>query len=1642
MRTVTTLAALLLFVLPATASPGAPGGPAAPPAQTWVVTSGGDTDDNTCDAAHCTLREAINHANFFAGADRITFAIPTSQPGQEVAIVVMSDLPGITEAVEIDGFTQNGATVPGANGSGGVWRVNVTRGSTTKSGIAFDVRTSTVTIRGLAIKGFSFGVLVGYQDPGTGVTSAVNDVVVTQNLIGFGPTTAACGTGNPTGNDIGVALRYEARRAVVTKNFIGCNNRGVWIGAGGARAAQITENWIGARPGQGGFPVPVGNTGSGVELASGTIRGTLVSLNLVMNNANGVNLLTGDSTDVFRNNFAANTANGVRVAIANAFAPNNQIRVRGNGFGLFSALPGFTASANAAGRNGRGVLIENTSRIVVGGTTAADRNVLAYSTGPGVEITGATATNNRIIGNYIGTGTNGEGNVNAGNWGGGVVIRGGVDNVIADNEPDPVGPIAARAHGVAVIGAFNTLIKGNRIGVSASGAISGQGNHGYGIYLERAVDTRIGQVGTDAVGARNEIAGNRFGGVQIGASAAEAGGTSSGNTVGFNAIYRNGDANGNGLGIDLGGDGVTPNDAGDADDGPNFLMNAPQITGATLNANGLVVTGTMPAEASTTYTLRFFVSPEADPSGSGEGQTPIGAPFTVQASGTGVLTFTSPAFSGVTAGGFVTATATHPRGETGEFSNAFRVRAQGELVVNSTASGSDGACTPVGTGNGCTLHEAIVAANQNPDENTITFDLPPSATAITLTTSLSTISAPVRIDGFSQAGAVRPDASGRGGRPGVTLIGGALGAGTDGFQISGSGVFISGFTLLRFSGAAVNMFGPAANGNAVFGNYIGTTPSSTNCAEGHGNGTGVIVVGGAARNSIGVLPLFGATPAPNVIGCNTTGVRIEGGDGNGVVLNTIGTRASGTTLLDLRNAVNVVVRGGATGTLVVGNDVAYGSGVEVRGASGSTISANSIGHATTGVLLDNAPETKLWANGIGWATFSLSLGTSTYRLAPNQTGVRISQSANVLVGDSSPERRNLISGNTGKGISASDPATTGLRIIGNYIGADATGKAGPGNGNEGIFLNRPPAAQIGGSDPAEMNVIVRSGTSSGGDAELGAGIHLFESHGTVIAGNNVGTGLDGEELGNAAAGILVVRSRNVRIGGTTTATTRNVIFHNGGAGIQIGRNRAETETRGVTVAQNWINNNGGLGVDLGGDGRTPNDPGDRDDGPNGLANAPVILRAFPDAGGIKVTGSFDGRPAASGTVGRLYTFQAYVGIPDARGDVEGLFYVGAPFTARADARTGRVYFGSNPLPGLAADAQITLIATDDEGNSSEFSQPQRAGTETARIKVTHGIAGASSVAIDVYISPASGSNTTRQPLALNLRYLKESASYAEVSPGQYVIDAFVAGTNNLIYTNRTRGNFQVEAGDVRMVFIGDPEGPRPPGTDAPPVFVAPKYVAIAPRGGAHDGGSTAQAAVEVFIVHGIPDGPPITVVVKETGQVLAQNLPLGQAGDLVTLEAGPATLEVRRAADNTVLRTARFDFTGQEGGVLPILVSGFLSPPPGRTVPPVEVRAVEGTTTVAVDDGPLAPPDALLLAATPNPVRGATLVRYALPQAARVRLALYDALGREVVVLADADVAAGHHAVPLAGPALAPGVYVLRLAAGAHVQTARLVVTR
>lgn len=74
---------------------------------TFIVNSISDSDDGTCDFAHCSLREAIHAANNAAGADTITFSLMPS------ATITLSgsQLPLITDTLTIDGGTAVNLTI-------------------------------------------------------------------------------------------------------------------------------------------------------------------------------------------------------------------------------------------------------------------------------------------------------------------------------------------------------------------------------------------------------------------------------------------------------------------------------------------------------------------------------------------------------------------------------------------------------------------------------------------------------------------------------------------------------------------------------------------------------------------------------------------------------------------------------------------------------------------------------------------------------------------------------------------------------------------------------------------------------------------------------------------------------------------------------------------------------------------------------------------------------------------------------------------------------------------------------------------------------------------------------------------------------------------------------------------------------------------------------------------------------------------------------------------------------------------------------------------------------------------------------------------------------------------------------------------
>src|SRR3954464_1306756 len=201
------------------------------------------------------------------------------------------------------------------------------------------------------------------------------------------------------------------------------------------------------------------------------------------------------------------------------------------------------------------------------------------------------------------------------------------------------------------------------------------------------------------------------------------------------------------------------------------------------------------------------------------------------------------------------------------------------------------------------------------------------------------------------------------------------------------------------------------------------------------------------------------------------------------------------------------------------------------------------------------------------------------------------------------------------------PLTSGLRrarVQNNYIGTDVTGAAALPNGGGVVVVG--PGVIIGGTDaPSTPNPDGTPGpvvyTSAGNviSGNKGNGVMVADTAGSaatapLIGANRIGVAANSDAaLGNGRHGVFLLNTSNVSVTGLASdpGSFANTIAYNGGDGVQV----AGATSRGDRVSGNRIFSNGGLGIDLGGDGVTPNDPLDGDAGPNGLQNFPVITAA-------------------------------------------------------------------------------------------------------------------------------------------------------------------------------------------------------------------------------------------------------------------------------------------------------------------------------------------------------------------------------------------------------------------------------------------------
>jgi uncharacterized repeat protein (TIGR01451 family) len=496
-------------------------------------------------------------------------------------------------------------------------------------------------------------------------------------------------------------------------------------------------------------------------------------------------------------------------------------------------------------------------------------------------------------------------------------------------------------------------------------------------------------------------------------------------------------------------------------------------------------------------------------------------------------------------------------------------------------------------------------------------------------------------------------------------LGGTLGNDGEGILIHNGAKLnkIQSNTIAGNKKDGVRISGINTDNNIVVENRIGVRANAPLANEKNG----VVIEDQAKDNEIGRISTSGFGYSNYISGNKENGVLItgEGTDRNFVRNNQIGTNSDGDAALPGQLQQN--------GVLI--NDKAKDNHI------GSLDLGNLIsGNNQNGVLITGAGTDK---NGVG---FNLIGTDPSARIAvPNMlNGVSVEASAKENeIGASFAGNLfgNVISGNNVNGVLITGSGTDNNEVGANKIGTDGTGDNPVPNKANGVAIQ----------DKAKRNII-------------GLGAQL-QNNGNVICGNTVngvlitGEGTDHNEVWwNFFT--LPANLHGIAIGDNAKHNNigLNAITQQKGNGIII----TGAGTTNNFITRNGIADNVGIGIDLGNDGPTLNDPPenvDSDTGPNQLQNFPEILSA--DSKGV-IKGVLKSAPV---TTYRIEFFQN--GVCDPTGFGEGGNFINSIEVLTDDF--GLAEFTANLGP-LNVDDVITATATDitetsagPENNTSEFS---------------------------------------------------------------------------------------------------------------------------------------------------------------------------------------------------------------------------------------------------------------------------------------------------------------------------------------------------
>lgn len=510
------------------------------------------------------------------------------------------------DGIEVEG------TSPGTRIVGNF--IGLDKGSTTDRGNTGNgVRTSTA-------------LLVGGAEPGA------------RNII----------SGN-TQNGVLIALS-GAHFSEVKGNYIGLNAAGtmripndldgVQIFGAGAVTIGGTEGVTVGGPCTGACNVITGNGDDGIEVAPDSqnngYTGNYIAGNFIGTNPTGTGLVTtagvsgnaksgirirvsgtwvGGTTPAERNIISGNQADSTTATYGIVVLNSTESLIYGNYIG--TDVTGSSAVPNKSG----GILMQAPNN-KIGDLGPQFRNVISGNNGFGIEVSGSGTNAVRILGNYVGV--NAAGTNPLPNVGDGIRLNGAKNNFIGDRNELGRNIISGNTgDGIEITGAEaeGNRVQTNYIGVNATntGAIPNGGN---GVRVTTGAKRNL--IGLDAaddpktIRFYNIIANNGLAGIAVESSAL------TGMALMNNIIRDNG-----GLGIDLGAAGVTLNDPGDADTGPNNLQNYPKLTTVSRSGGVVTIQATLDTIINRDYRVDFFANTAAscDPSGYGEGPQYLGSAF-------------------------------------------------------------------------------------------------------------------------------------------------------------------------------------------------------------------------------------------------------------------------------------------------------------------------------------------------------------------------------------------------------------------------------------------------------------------------------------------------------------------------------------------------------------------------------------------------------------------------------------------------------------------------------------------------------------------------------------------------------------------------------------------------------------------------------------------------------------------------------------------------------------------------------------------------------------------------------------------------------------------------------------------------------